>query len=400
MKNLRLSSFLCGQLCFASGFEFTDFSSNAGLSLLRDAGRHKKELRLTGASPAQVGAAWFEARQPVQSGFETTFTFRLTSQDFEQGGADGLAFVVQNEGPQALGGIGASGGFMRSDQGAAGPQRGILSAVAVFFDTYKNDWDDSDNHVATCIHGPVPNPQWPPRCLGYSKKLPIKLKNGKPHTVRITYSPPVLFVFLDNLPEPVQTVSVDVARMVGGDGSAWVGFTASTGGAWENHDLLSWKFGAGPRPDVSSNMSLVSSTIAFKLGTCMPGRTLCTPEKAIVEEKAPGEYHVYLPAHLEWGASVPNPAMSPVRVHNVTGAICWDPRLRDSGGCNGPAGNGTIPGEEAEGAAGFVAPKSPTGSLVVRSLNGRVWFSINDRAGDGFKDNEGFFEFDVSVGQQ
>jgi hypothetical protein len=206
--------------------------------------------------------------------------------------------------------------------------------------------------------------------------------------------------FLDGLPDPVESVSVDVALIIGGDGDAWAGFTASTGGSWENHDLLHWKFGAGPRPDVSSNMSVVESAISFKLGTCLTGRILCTPEKAIVEEKGPGEYHVYLPAHLEWGASVPNPAMAQARVYNVTGAVCWDPRLRDSGGCNGPAGNGIIPGEEAEGATGFVAPKSPTGSLIARSLNGHTWFTINDRTGDGFKDNEGYFEFDVTVRQQ
>jgi len=90
----------------------------------------------------------------------------------------------------------------------------------------------------------------------------------------------------------------------------------------------------------------------------------------------------------------------PVRVFNVTGTVCWDPRLRESSGCNGPAENGVVPGAEAEGAAGFISPKAQAGSLVTRSLNGRVWFSVNDRTGEGFNDNEGFFEFDVSVGRE
>ena len=239
--------------------------------------------------------------------------------------------------------------------------------------------------------------RWPPVCQAYSRKLSVDLKNGKPHTARIVYEPPRLSVWLDNLPEPVESASVDFARIRGGAGSAWAGFTASTGGSWENHDLLSWKFGPGPRPDTSSTISAVNSAISYKLGSCMPGRTLCTPEKPTVEQRGPGVYHGILPAHLEWGASVPNPTGAHTRVFNITGAICWDPGLRDTVGCNGHTGNGIVAGPEAEGAPGFVAPRSQAGALVARLLNGRVWFSVNDRTGDGFKDNEGFFEFDVAI---
>jgi hypothetical protein len=44
-----------------------------------------------------------------------------------------------------------------------------------------------------------------------------------------------------------------------------------------------------------------------------------------------------------------------------------------------------------------IAPQKPAGALVVRTLNRRIWFSVNDRTGSGFKDNEGFFEFDVTI---
>ena len=119
-----------------------------------------------------------------------------------------------------------------------------------------------------------------------------------------------------------------------------------------------------------------------------------------MEDKGPGLYHVYLPAQLEWGASVPNPDEAPVRVFDVSGTVCWDPRLRSASGCNGPAGNGIVPGMDAEGGAEFVASQRPAGSLLVRTLNGRTWFTVNDRMGEGFKDNEGYFEFDVAVAQR
>jgi hypothetical protein len=399
------ASGVCGANCFSADFDFPDFSNPTGLILGYNAHRFKNVLRLTEADHFQSGAVWFPVRQEVQAGFETTFAFRFTNQDMWQGGADGIAFLVQNESNHAIGGFGASGGFLRSDDGAPGQSRpGITRTVAVFFDTFRNRWDDSDNHVAICTSGPAATTRWPPVCQAYSRKLKAKLKNGKPHTARILYEPPRLSVYLDDLPEPIESVSVDIARIVGDDGAAWVGFTASTGGGWEYHDLLSWKFHSGPRRNstsamfsTDSAMSTVDSTITFKLGTCMPGRTLCTPEKATVEEKGPGLYHVVLPAHLEWGASIADSSGAHPRIFNAAGAVCWDPRLRAGGGCNGPTGNGTVPGAEAEGAKGFVAPNSPAGALVARVLNGRVWFSINDRTADGFTDNEGFFEFDVEL---
>jgi len=387
--------------CFGSDFEFADFALGKGLAGLGSAHRVKNFVRLTSADRFQAGAIWYWERQPVSAGFETSFSFKFTDQDLNQGGADGLAFVVQNEGERALGGLGASGGFLRSDDGAPGGlQRGIGRSVAVFFDTYQNGWDAGDNFIAICTQTPATSLRWPPVCQSYTHKLKQRLKNGKVHTARVVYQPPLLSVYLDDSQEPVTSASVDVARMVGGDGKAWVGFTGSTGGSWENHDLLRWKFQLAARPDVSSSMSAVDSSISFTLGTCLPERRLCTPEKVTVEEKGPGQFHVTMPAHLEWSASVPNTEKLPVRVFNVTGTVCWDPRLRESSGCNGPAGNGVVPGAEAEGAAGFISPKAQAGSLVTRSLNGRVWFSVNDRTGEGFNDNEGFFEFDVSVGRE
>ena len=106
------------------------------------------------------------------------------------------------------------------------------------------------------------------------------------------------------------------------EGASWVGFTASTGAGWENHDILSWSFSGSP--DVSSNMALVSSTISFQSVPCMPDKNLCTPERAIVEHTGPGIWHVVLPAHLAWSASVPTPAGRQAVVSNARGMVCWD----------------------------------------------------------------------------
>jgi hypothetical protein len=384
----------------AGEFEFTDFASTKDLYTIRDAGRSKSVLRLTPAIKFRAGAAWHRVKQSVLEGFDTTFTFRFTEQDDGiDRGADGLAFVVQNDSRSAIGGLGASGGFMRSDEGAPGGfERGITRRIAVFFDTFENRWDPNGNYLAVCTNAGTPEVRWPPRCSAYSQQLVINLKDGRAHTARITYDPPQLAVYLDGGGEPIRTASVDVASILGGDGTAWVGFTASTGGGYENHDLLSWKFASGPRRGgAESNMAVIDSAISYAPFPCLPDRKLCTPEQAVIQEKGPGEYHVYLPAHLEWGVRVANPNDTPVRVYNIKGTVCWDPRLRNSTGCNGHAGNGVIPGADPEGGPGFVDPQKPAGALVGRNLNGSTSFSVNDRTGDAFKDNEGFFEFDVTV---
>src|ERR1039458_3715420 len=96
-------------------------------------------------------------------------------------------------------------------------------------------------------------------------------------------------IYLDGL--AMRVGAVDLASIVGGDGSAWVGFTAATGGGHENHDILSWKFHGGPSTSATSTMSVVDSTISYKPFACLPNRTLCTPEQAVVEDKGPGLYH-------------------------------------------------------------------------------------------------------------
>src|ERR1051325_964301 len=220
----------------AGDFEFLNFASTKELFLVSDAHRSKQVLQLTKASNFLAGAAWFRDKQPVVEGFETVFTFRFTKQDSWAGGADGLAFVVQNDSHKAIGGYGASGGFMRSDEGAPGGEKHpIRRRLAIFFDTFRNTWDRTGNHIAICSNGPDFDLRWPPRCLVNSLELKVNLKDGHPHTALITYNPPRLSVYLDDLSVPVLAGSVDLPGLVGDDGTAWVGFTAATGGSHEKH---------------------------------------------------------------------------------------------------------------------------------------------------------------------
>ena len=139
---------------------------------------------------------------------------------------------------------------------------------------------------------------------------------------RILFQPPVLSAFLDGSTAPVLEGVVDLSIVVDLHARAWVGFTASTGGGYENRDILTWSFASA---DVSSTMSAVSSQITFLMSACLPGRNLCTPERAVVERSGAG-YHLVLPANFEWGASIPNRREGMVLLPNARGIACWDSR--------------------------------------------------------------------------
>ena len=142
------------------------------------------------------------------------------------------------------------------------------------------------------------------------------------------------------------------------------------------------------RADVTSGMFSVDSSVAFAKWPCLPDRERCTPERAIVEPRGPGLYHVLLPAHLEWGASVPNPAGAAALVRSAQGTVCLD---RTAESCIGPHGKGETV------ASGLLVPGEPPGALVIKTVSGRTWFSVNGRTGADFHQYQGFFEFDVVI---
>jgi len=355
------------------GFNFANFQSTAGLRLVGSAERSGKVLRVTPAKNDRHGGVWHIAKQPVGGGFESVFEFQFTDNGGLGRGADGLAFVLQNSGSNALAGKGSSGGFAMGDGSGDRNSPGIPSSIAVFFDTFRNEEEDdpNNNYLAICTNGKIGEMKWPPARLAMQKRLPFNMKDNKVHRARISYQPPVLSVYLDDRTQPVLSTTVDVSPVVDADGNAWVGFTASTGGGFENHDVLSWSFRGQP---FTTTSTMVTSEIQFHRAECMPRKNLCTVERASVQELAPGVYHVVLPAHLAWSAAIPNTQSRNVTIHDARGIVCWDAQARGSAGCSGPSSD----------------------VLQQRTEDGKTHFSIHDPSGS-FADNEGFFEFEVRV---
>jgi hypothetical protein len=66
-----------------------------------------------------------------------------------------------------------------------------------------------------------------------------------------------LSIFLDDLAIPALTVPAQLDNMLNlSSGRAYVGFTAGTFFAWENHDILNWSFREQPASAVPEPASL------------------------------------------------------------------------------------------------------------------------------------------------
>lgn len=316
-------------------------------------------FRLTPSKPMQRGAAWRIDKVPVRDGFETSFRFRISDLQGLGPGADGFAFVIQNNGPTALAGKGASGGFGLG-YSPGDRNKAIANSLAIFFDTFQNHEDASGNAVSLCTNGGNRKEmRWPPPRLAINWNPSIDLKDGNAHEVRIEFVPPLITVTLDG--QTALRAPVDLARMVAADGTAFIGFTASTGEGYENHDIVDWRFDSRAPVSVSSSISFAS----IPQVDCLPNKSLCTPAAATVEPIAPGRFRVLLPAHLN--AEIPNPTALKVEILQPRGTACWSPSQCAS------------------------LAESP-GSLRHRTEAGRTRFSLNDTDPT---DNQGYFEFEV-----
>ncbi|HEU4558957.1 MAG TPA: Ig-like domain-containing protein [Longimicrobium sp.] len=198
-------------------------------------------LRLTPASEWTAGSAWAATKQPLAGGFEVKFGMRLGSpgpadllvQGNTAPGADGLVFVIQNQGADAVGNQGVGIGY-----------QGMTSSLAVEFDTWLNPGgqDPSSNHVSVHTNGTGPNHADESYSIG-AAVIPGDLYDGQVHQVVITYVPGVLTVSLDGIPLVVANVTltnIGGASILDADGKAWVGFTSATGAAYGTHDVMSW----------------------------------------------------------------------------------------------------------------------------------------------------------------
>jgi hypothetical protein len=256
------------------------------------------------------GAAWTPSTVNVVHPFSANFQFEMSDpcllaaptcvNDHGRGG-DGIAFLIQDASPTAIG-VGAGGmGFL-----------GISDSVAVMLDTYQNvspDYygDPSNNYIAINTRGTdfnVPHhyctfvpadgkfeltadPTLPsdlkgssfsPLCtanptlamtgggaaFGSFPALTTNIDQGL-HDVGVTYTGSVLDVYLDSA--LVLSAAMDLGTLLDlqGGTNAYLGFTAGTRFAYQNQDILSFSEAPIPEPAGSQLWMALAGLLAIAL---------------------------------------------------------------------------------------------------------------------------------------
>jgi hypothetical protein len=215
---------------------YPDFSDTSGLTLngstaaVTNGIDPAPVLRLARAPVVFDGGSAFTSDRVCLVRFSSFFEFRITNPGglpdaTPQAGADGLTLTLQSAGPTALGGLGGGLGYF-----------GIAPSVAVELDTWNNGpIDAGTNHVGIDINGDVNSV--------VKAAVPGRFDDGTLWSVWVDYNGTTLEVRVSNtgVRPAAPTVShvIDIPATLGSD-AGFVGFTAATGAAWGDHDVVSW----------------------------------------------------------------------------------------------------------------------------------------------------------------
>jgi predicted outer membrane repeat protein len=191
---------------------------------------------LTDGSAGENRSAWF--RLPLYVGaFQASFTY----QDIGGYGADGTAFVIQND-PRGTAAIGGGGGGMA--------YVGITPSIAVMLNLYSGAPGGASG-VLLATNGMGDGAGYWPTI--YQSTSPVNLDAGNPISVSLHYFGGVLQV---NLTDTVTSAKfqanlpVNISSFVGAN-TAWVGITGSEGGVL-SHQIVS-NFTYVPLPPLAAS---------------------------------------------------------------------------------------------------------------------------------------------------
>ncbi len=274
---------------FASGsgiitFKYDDFA-NPGLikldgtdgyaRIIHDSSTGKDVIRLTPADSitAVRGTAYYKNYVSLANdrSFSTYFTFKIIPIGE---GADGIVFILNND-TNELGGGGGGMGYANMD-----------NSIGIEFDTYDNSYnwgggtpsntygDDGlgngrygFSHMAVNVNGDIDKPVATAsntQIADYTGE-PCNFKNGQLHHVWIDYDGPNSTIEVRiskdiNRPDEALITydDLDLNNILKQD-EVYVGFSASTGGSKESHDIYQWYFNNDFTPIDTADKTYVSA---------------------------------------------------------------------------------------------------------------------------------------------
>jgi hypothetical protein len=230
--NFTQSGTATSVITIQSGAPTIDFSSGFTATGMHTNGRTKlsgTRLELTDGGASEASSAWFTSPVNVQS-FTTDFSFQLINPN-----ADGMTFAIQNAGLTALG---PTGGGLGYGAQLPGGTPGIPTSVAVKFDLFQNSHEGNNS---TGLYTNGASPTSPAITLGGG----VNLHSGDVFQVHMTYNGTTLTMTItDTVTKATFTTSwaINIPGTVGGN-TAFVGFTAGTGGQTATQEIITWTYG-------------------------------------------------------------------------------------------------------------------------------------------------------------
>ena len=210
-----------------AGAEYGNGFTSQGLALNGSSMLNGTRLRLTNGGVGQLASTWYTNKLNIQA-FTTAFSFQLTNAH-----ADGFTFTVQNHSTTSIGPGGAGLGYGATSPGG---NPGITKSVAVKFDLYNNFGEGVDS---TGLYVNGASPTIPASDMTTSG---VNLHSGDIFNVRISYDGKKLSMQVADVTTQKSFQAswpVDIPNTIGSD-TAYVGFTAGTGGASATQEVLSW----------------------------------------------------------------------------------------------------------------------------------------------------------------
>ncbi len=187
------------------------------------------QLTDSNAAGNEAGSVFSNTRLDITK-FSTTFNFRVTAGTSI---ADGFTFTIQGNSPTALGSFGQALGY-----GASGLNTGqITNSIAVKFDLYSNSGEGVDS-TGLYLNGSTPTtPSVDMTSSG------VNLHSGDTMQATLAYDGTTLTeTLVDTVTGKSFLTSYAVNVPAATGSTAYVGFTAGTGGQVATQDILSWSF--------------------------------------------------------------------------------------------------------------------------------------------------------------
>jgi hypothetical protein len=220
-------------ISFPIGFS-TALNVNLGLTLNGNVALRNTALQLTDGGQYEAGSAFFST--PIGTAyFQTSFDFQLTGKSTTAPDADGIAFVLQNEGLNALGTPGGGLGYGLPSLTEGGTP--ITTSVAVKFDLFDNDGEGISS-TGFYLNGAAPT-------VPALDLLPsgIDLHSGDVFHVVLVYDGSNLNLSItDQMTKATFSTQspANLPELLGGP-TAYAGFTGGTGELTAVQSILNWQ---------------------------------------------------------------------------------------------------------------------------------------------------------------